>query len=221
MPEITQSNSLELPRKINWKNILIILVIVILLIGGGVGIWFLLNQPTTQPPTKTPTSTSSAKTATPSAQTDKTEDWKTYENDNFAYQIKIPLAWFISDTYCEGEKRSNQVFIYDRPLSDDCGVEAVAKLGAKIAIYVGPLHDKFPDIFPDCKETQDSIEIAGLTAIKYYSPEEPCTQPGFSTIKIFFNYKENGYQIELLNKDFKGNYDPLYNQILSTFKFID
>ncbi len=223
MPEIpTQSQPTPNQKSINWKRILIIAVIGAVVVGLGVLI-FLLLQPKeeTTSTVTTKKATPPAKVATPSTEKDETSDWKTYENDDFSYQINTPPTWFISDTYCKGEKRSNQVFIYDKSLSADCGLEAVAKLGAKIAIYVGPQLDKFPNIFPECKETQDTIEIAGLTAVKYYSPEEPCTKPGFSNIMIFFNYMENGYKIELLNNDTKGNYDPIYDQILSTFKLLD
>ena len=38
---------------------------------------------------------------------------------------------------------------------------------------------------------------------------------------ITANHNGNQYSIEWTNTDFEGKYDPVYNKILSTFKFLD
>ena len=86
MPEILQVKSPEPSRKINWKNILITVVVLVLLIGGGVGIWILLKQPSTQPPSQTSIATSSA-------EKDETANWKTFTSKDNNYTIKYPNNW--------------------------------------------------------------------------------------------------------------------------------
>ena len=220
MPESSnQPQTISDQKSLNWKNIIIGIIIGAILVGLVVGIFLILQPKPTEPvPVITKKATPSATTATPSTKKDETADWKLYKNQENNFQIKIPEGWHLTDKYCDGTKR-NHVVLDRNPLDPCTGLIQLPGAG-ELAVYVGNEFESV-EVLPECKKTQENIEVAGVKAVKYYGPEKPCVFPSFSTTKIFFNYKRSGYQIEFLNTDSKGSHDPIYDQILSTFKFLD
>ncbi|OGY27544.1 MAG: hypothetical protein A2Z42_03035 [Candidatus Woykebacteria bacterium RBG_19FT_COMBO_43_10] len=94
MPENLQTggDQPKSPRKINFQFILIGLFVVTLLIGGGVAIWLLLNHPSTKLPTQTSTSATSA-------EKDETANWKTYKNEKIGITFNYPNNWTLVKTW--------------------------------------------------------------------------------------------------------------------------
>jgi len=66
----------------------------------------------------------------------------------------------------------------------------------------------------------EKVKIAGENATKYYFTEKS-ELPNIQATRIYFNHKGKDYLIFLKQIDKKGKYDPTYDQILSTFTFLD
>ena len=82
-------------------------------------------------------------------------------------------------------------------------------------------HNIFFDVFNNDevinslkKDGYEEVTIGGELAAKVIlkEPSPPLTQ-------IFFNHNGRTYVASIFNKDFQGNYDPIYDKILSTFRF--
>ena len=232
MPESTpdkdQHDTIESPYRISWRRVLKI-ILPIFVLFFAIAYWFVgiytpskIEAPNTVPTPDFQESTSSAKPATGSAQKDESKEWSIFKNKKFPYQVKYPKGWHSSDAYCSGEDRSNSVLIDRSAEKIICDSSTNGLQVGEFSISTGPVHENFPNVIPECKATQQNIEVASVQAVKYYGPEKPCVYP--YTLKgktfIFFNYKDVGYKIEFVNKDSEGNYDTIYDQILSTFKLI-
>lgn len=192
------------PRRFNP---ILILVVVILLVLVGVGGLFLgksLNGPqkSTQPaayslPTQIPTPTP-----------DPTANWKTYSNTLAKFEIKYPAEWKEKTSPTSGlpvfySVDEKEVLFYN--------------FGPKGGMSMGDTIDNF------CKG-RHMKEIRRLFLDNF--PAVYCQDPTLEPNRIFNQVlvQKDDFQIEI-NGDFvkedSENSLKIYNQILSTFKFLD
>lgn len=198
-------------QKTNWKYIVIFLVFA-LLIGGGVLWWIKSQEPS----------------FTPLPEITKPENWKTYRNEEYGFEIKFPEDWAITTKRETGyfshitlriEFQSPQdkdllVYINVRENPELTMEEYFKKLKAKIdqELEIGLQEEYlFPFVGYEPKET--SVHN-GQTFYKFIMPGVIAEQ---STLFSYGNYI---FDISTyLSKSMQDNL-YIYNQMLSTFKFL-
>ncbi len=229
MPEIpTQPQTTPEGKPINWKNILIGAVIGGVLVGVGVLIFYLYqsNSEETTPTTTPKTLTTSAKIATPSAEKDETADWNIYKDGSIV--LKYPKSWGRYDSM------SKPSFSEEDPTSVSPGVivpTVVTDDAPKLSVYgidlTGLLNSKIGatwDSGAKHYEKLSNLLINGHKAVwirQSLNPSIPASGPAIDHIYIQKDTKV--YEISLWTEDeieLKKYYD-IFNQILSTFKFLD
>lgn len=186
---------------------IIIILIVVAILAGGILAWQCgwISKTPTPTPTSTPTPT-----PTPTSTPDETADWKTYTNEEYGFEVKYPDSWIID------EKTYNTV----KPLY-------VLSLSNKQKFKTGRIEidiqsTTYPSILSWAKEAHGPH---GLQEVKV-GKEEILGQQFIEKKKIFTGLLKNNflYQIILfgeIEEPKKSEIETVYNQILSTFKFLD
>lgn len=198
-------------RQKGFAPILILLV----LLGVGLMAYFgYLYNPSTQP-TPVPTSSSIPTTIT-SATPDPTENWKTYTDKNGEFIFRYPNDWGILDV-------GGALMV--GPLPD---VEKVNKMvnrggfgGGKFLISLINIHDVEPEPISSEYSTimKSTFQIDGKTANLYQSTQlldSPGASKGDISTSLVIPLKNRYFYYSLLDQVYKQTFD----QILSTFKFI-
>ena len=228
VPDVVYVSPMEF--KPNRVAIGLVVGAIVLAIGIG-GAYFITNfvltDATPVPSVEIKKATSSAKPATTSAQKAETADWKTYTNKELGFSIKYPSNWFYNDAAkyerdnCEpGPGIDDSTVIFDRKdlkcVGIATGTPGAFGFGISVRDQVfDPLEQLSPKI-----QKYDYIVVDGEKAAKTY--KTPTSEgPWCSCTRIYFNHSGRGYQIGFVNKDLQGNYDSIYDNILSTFKFLD
>ncbi len=202
------------PKHFLNKKFAITFVILILLGAGAyAGIWYWQNQQVAQEvaPTFTPR---------PSATADPTADWKTYTNTQYGFEVKYPLDWFHVDCFS-----SYVGFSYLQSKLPNCetgGDQPHVNIKIIQGGSMGKSISYAEGLIKDYSKTE--IKISGnVTAIKYTgvtnSVEGPGPRNGTEIIETLFSYNNNIYQVYYYGLDGK-DYSQIFDQILSTFKFI-
>ena len=240
-PKIAETNLAPTPKKPNkWLKIGLLGVAGLVIVGGLVyaGYWYgikssKLRTQSSKPELKiqnlTPTR---ALISTPIAIFDPTTDWMTYTNKKHGYLIRHPNDWLVYNE--EKWESDNEVSLCNPAASglmENSSILSRKDLGRCVGFYVWESWpgefiinfneerwSNFPYILG--KEKGEIIEISGITAVKYPFTEKS-ELPRKQATRIYINYSGKGYFIEFLQTDKEGNYDSVYDQILSTFKFLD
>ena len=238
MPEDIPQVQVTTSNKTSWKKIILTVLIIIVVSGLIIGAYwfFALSKgsetsdltgpvPKLQVNNATPTATPSA---TSSTQKDETADWKTYYNKKLGFSLKHPNNWFYEDiekynkNNCSDQGAPNffegLVFFDREEKYVKCvGVAHTLIYPAEFVVDASGVYTWDPG---DQKDTLTTLTIGGVKAEKIYTnsstPKPNCK---CATVHIFT--KGIDYYIYMKNKDYNGNYDPIYNIILSTFKFLD
>jgi hypothetical protein len=180
----------------NWKYILIV-VILAAIAGGwilGYQFWWVAKQEVKAPEIKLPEKITQ----------DKTANWKIYSNEKYGFEIKYPDDFKI----------------------DEFPGEVVFYKGEKLTIPPGSVLDPYPIALviynrgKDCGDcsvfTLENITIAGYHAVKAITNNQ-------LTDYLWITGERNTVRINYgaHDKEDKVKSDVTFNQMLSTFKFIE
>ena len=205
------------------------------LIGGGLYWYYCIRQPeTSTSATTTKQSTTSAKKATPSAQKVEVADWKVYTNKGLVFSINYPSEWSVSkeavveepSAYAKQFKGSgvtigeekfscNLVINWGKYYSADFSKEY--NLAEWIIDWKDQLNNN-----PNLKELKEERILIGNNSAVKISHTSAIFLGESSTWEIYMPVKSIIIFITGNNpfgNDEKCN--PYYNQMLSTFKFLD
>jgi hypothetical protein len=167
---------------------------------------------------------------TPSGTVD-TDSWQTYQNEEYGFEVKVPRDWIAATTpeygsiECQEATGREALVMFSRDSlevsAEQCGfaVHTTPPSNAEVTIWI--LDDPYNDINTILQPPKENIIIAGEEATMYrFSYQQ--ARPNVNAARIYFNHAGKGYLIFLKNQNEEGtSYDPLYNQILSTLRFID
>lgn len=212
-------------KQVNWKRVGWIVAAAVVILGILLALWwyFFLRGPkevtntVSRPPTKT--TKTSTPSATPSAKKDETAGWKTYENSTLGFSFKYPSGYNIYDISIlpclANTGYPNSVIIYHDTLDENCTfVDSIpSDIFITSDIFINREGKNLESFY-----TNDSVEIevGGEKGVKDFIRSGPT--PPLTNIYVLHDTKV--YSILFMNKDYKGNYNPIYDSILSTFRFI-
>jgi hypothetical protein len=154
---------------------------------------------------------------TPSPMPDETADWKTYSNTVFSF--KYPAAW---DTLMVGEDPGKALMVAPKEKVDKVR-QMTGGFGGGIFLTLTISMRSTP---PDWKTeeswnvTSEPIVVDGITGTKYtvnVVQSLPGLSEGDRITSVVLKKDATYIQIDLLDK----TYETMYDQILSTFKFVD
>lgn len=154
------------------------------------------------------------KVPTPGAQIDTT-DWKTYKNEDLRIEIKYPGGWYVYDNVTPPCTHLSPIYVFiNRKPITDC--QFLDIFPADFYIVVGvpwtPESDENDTYKPYVIDGQEGF--INITTEKSQGPRPKET-------RVIVTYQEKGYMIGILNTDYKGTHDKIYDQILATFKFLN
>lgn len=232
--DVTLTVNPETPKKSNLSFVLLSLLALILVGSGGFILAKYLYTPKTEvpvssqapaaPPAQTQGPFSSA-TNTPSVPTtDEMVNWKKYINTKFGFSFEYPPTWIIN------EYKPNQYYIFDMELINveknlGFSTNSDPKMGFTITINKTPYDKDALQRTGDTNGgfsgiTSEVITFLGFPANKSHTTFTD-TNLGIGVTYIILNKVPGGWRFGYPNINFKGEHNIIYDQILSTFKFLD
>lgn len=210
-PEITPQIVTEQPKQSNFLTILLSVLLTISVIVSGFFAYQtqkLVKELTllrTEPTSTTPFEPTTEPVATKSSEVDPTAVWKTYKNSTYNYSLDISSGWIIGEeSYAGAASKIN-------PNLKVSSIKFNNKLSSIQIFYEGDFDHGFE---PWQFESKKDVKLGGKNAVE-------------SILKLDGNLtKWHILSIDSLG-DFRieANIHPddlnNYNQILSTFKFLD
>jgi len=212
---------IEVPNKKPNLSIIIFVIIIILSLGIIVLLFF-QNQklkkqitnlkviPTFQLPTQT-----KQKITSISITTDETANWKTYVNQRCKYSVKFPSNWEKVDDPMIGEEA-----VYFKPMninfisSDNASIIIEARPSKEIG--VNNLQDKIDSYNAFLWKNWTNKKIEEINFKNTKAIKATGDNYGIPNIKILILANDCYYEIKGV-----GDYIQTFDQILSTFKFLD
>lgn len=212
--------SFQPPHKNPW--ILWILTILVIVFASTTG-YLLIGSKSTQQPVATPTiAVSSSPTLPPAG--GPTANWVRYVDQDYNFEVKYPQGWKIHKY--EDYKQFSPLDLVFTPNEKDISLSNSSNphIGFTITVSVkqydnNALQKQGESNGGFSGSRSEPITFQGLPANKSYTTFTD-TIPGQGVSYIIFNQAQNGWRLGWPNTDFKGNHDSIYDQILSTFKFL-
>lgn len=223
-PQVVQTLEQRPYGKRNWKKWVIIYVVIALLFYGGV-YYFFLNK-SSNPYSSNYPSPTIAKTPTVIPTVDPTAKWKTYTNSKYGYVLSYPTDWSLVE-----QLSGSYVDIYDQPNITQPQLHDGSWIRISVSIDDRKGRIQSSDPIGTRKEIADKVfeeKIADLALDKYPAfktvldilpGSQTDTRP---TTNILTKIGSNTFIMSFSNPD-KNQYEKdlnIFNQILSTFKFI-
>lgn len=211
----------------NWKYILIVAVLG--LFAGGIMLVLQVAQPQIQEPAPMETQPQEK------MQTEvDTSTWQTYRNEGFGFELRYPASLYPSGG-------PNQVFLVKKAastaeklgFSDNIAEIGINKATHRFYAYFNSPDNSVVENYGDLKLR--SFEIGGYSAVEYGYDEEAkkkeikeqddAVRQGSSVGMIVFPKglmaNKNGTIIEIFTYSYHGDFKEVFDQILSTFRFIE
>lgn len=206
MPFLTQG-------KTNWKYILIVVILVIL-VSGGILVYtnYLIKEIISF-------SRISEIKKPGKIIEDETANWRTYFNENLSFSFKYPTNWIMKEDTLPDIPRETMAseYLY---ISNDLMSESPG-----LILYVNPAGFGVipPDIEYELAPTEENgVKIINRTEIPPFDEEGPTNIDGI--VVIFcktVRLGANTYSFEFVFKEGGKDFEPVFNQMLSTFRFIE
>ncbi|MFH1938461.1 MAG: PsbP-related protein [Patescibacteria group bacterium] len=209
-PEIPQKPSMPA-----WA-IVLITVLVIAVIGGAGYVAYQYFSP--EPESESESESAQLPVSSDQESTDPTTNWQTYTNEEYGFELKYPLSWQIKQTG-DDFKLNNKEKDYNLemgliiPISISIGNDTY---NSSIDKYL--TNDQIKKILKD-----NTVLIGGKEAYIVQGVTPPVCHDFriiFANDKVF-NINNNACGIKVVNQDDGDYVDKIFNQILSTFKFIE
>ena len=200
------SDETKQARSKRMKIALIALGAVLLTVGG-----ILLLQNIQPAPSPTPIAQQTPP-PTPQQEVLDTTDWQTYRNDEFGFEVKYPSDWFAYDDRnfpCE-------YVLFSRKQISDC--RFADYIPADFYVFKGDLYNPFPKSLPN--QIYTPFILDGEKGVINFATEQS-DGPRAKDTNILVNHNGYGYMVTFLNIDYQGNHEQVFDQILSTFRFIE
>jgi hypothetical protein len=176
-----------------------------------------------QSPTSTPTLTSTPQTVSSiSIPPDETAGWKTYVNTKYNYSVKYPSNWFLYDKglYWPNEKiyKNEKEIVFISPKQKEDLLPGGFSITDEFLIQgnLGAFIES--DILLD-RYKVEKASINNILTTKVTTATMP-DYGGFATT-YYFEVNNINYIIAFPNQNLNGAHSPIFDQILSTFKFTD
>jgi len=235
-------------KKISWSKVIITIfvIIVVTAIISGVYWFFILNKSSEDSdltgPVPKPQVTTTTPSATPSVQEDKTADWKVYKSSADRYSTKYPTNFNLTEDKLSFKGKTVVTFKssdFEQDVIESCGPQPVTKGGylrVNVDHFSGNINTlnqivtfEIENIWSDFTKVEKFPTTLGgreATRMVYFNSQENsnCQLTSSETMERIFVINDNGvdYLIEMryMKKD-KEDLTKIFNQILSTFKFLD
>lgn len=202
----------------------IIVIVLLLVFVGGVAYYFGVKKGNIEPvPTQSTTSdkidTPISTTSTTKPTTNPTVNWKTYTNSQNKFSFKYPASW---DTYPLGESNQVSTLMVAPQEKVDKVKQMQGGFGGGIFLALTISIKTKPPVWEtdeNWQVTSQPIEIGGVSGTKYninVIQDMPGLSKGDKTISVVVKNNEKYIQIDLLDQTYKD----IFDQILSTFKFL-
>ena len=185
--------------------VIVALIAVVLSVVGVLLLKTMQPSPIVQAPSPQPQTLD-----TSDGSTSLTAGWQTYSNDEFGFELKYPLDWFIYD---DGNFPCEYVLLSKKQLSDCYFADYIP---ADFYVFKSEPYDPFPQ--SSKSDTFQPFTVDGEDAVINFATEKSDGPRGKDT-KILVNNSGYGYMISFSNTDYQGNHEQVFDQILSTFKF--
>jgi len=188
-------------------GIVIIVIVAIVAVGGALAYRYMWSS-------DEPIDKMMMRTETPK---DETADWQTYRNEEYGFELKYPSKWQFLENSWKNNKSIFPTFSFYE-LDNVNPNDEVAKVS--ITKY---LSDDY-DVLPLNQSTMgvEKITFKDLPALRV----EEISEHSLGTYKWIRIYQEDerieiGLLIYDYNEEKDDTYSPIFDQILSTFKFIE
>lgn len=147
-----------------------------------------------------------------------TSNWKTYRNEKYGFEVKYPKEWIAEEDFLKGLNEVGKEKVFSVNISEK-----------KSNLLINIWAENSIKNFITSPERAKRIKIGEMLVIGYFFPDGyECNiiggycSPFFNTLiphggGLEYRIYGSAPERELLNIDMQGN---IFNQILSTFKFI-
>lgn len=187
-------------------------------------------------------STIQQQSPTPSPTTDNTANWKTYINNKYGFQLLYPPSWQVKEFDISQDSEALFWLLISPSPNNDRTIlypwKDLPSINDGLHIIVTHKQNQENDLIRtgyNCNlENEGCVllfkrqptKFLGLMANQSVAefPDQPELYKSFGNkvqpyTYIIFNHQSNGWVVAYNYADFSGNHDPLFEQILSTFRF--
>lgn len=175
-----------------------------------------------------PTPTPAPQVVAPSPTPDPTANWQTYTNSELGFSLKYPDNLQVYDSVSMPECKealSGPTFarVVVGKLTPDLVENCIytghsSPDGFQISTFPADPNNPLPKT--NANDSYKSINLAGENGVINFTTETSEGPRGLNTF-IFVDHNGVRHKIEFPNTDYKGTHDKVYDQILSTFKFLE